>query len=456
MEYDLVVIGGGPAGYLAAERAGHGGFKTLVIEKRHLGGVCLNEGCIPSKTLLHSAKIYDYARFSSQYGVTAESVHFDHGAVIQRKNKVIRMLTAGVRTQLKKSHTEVLEGSAQILGKTSAGFEIAAGGQKVMCKRLLIAAGSMPIVPPLPGVQEGLAEGFVLTNREILDLPKVPASLVIIGGGAIGLEMASYFNSAGSQVTVIEMLDHIAGNTDREIGSILQKNYEKKGVVFYLSVKATKAGQGQVWFLSEGQTLEIPAEKVLLSIGRCPVTEGYGLENIGVFVERGRIAVDANLRTNVPGVYAAGDVTGKSLLAHTAYRQAEVAVNHMLGRRDTMRYEAIPSVIYTNPEVAAVGETEESARKKGLSFEAVTLPMGFSGRYLAENEGGDGICKVLVDKKHRTLLGVHVIGSYASEFIVSAAIMMEMEMRVEDIKEIVFPHPTASEILREGIFALPL
>ncbi len=454
MQYDLIIIGGGPAGYLAGERAGHGGLKTLVLEKRNLGGVCLNEGCIPSKTLLYSAKIYDYARLSSKYGVTAENVSFDHEVVLKRKNKVVRALTAGVGAQLKKHHVDVLKSKAQIVGRTPEGFEIMVDGESMIGKRLLVATGSMPIVPPLPGVREGLSEGFVLTNREILDLPKIPASLVIIGGGVIGLEMASYFNSAGSKVTVIEMLDHIAGNTDREIGKILMKNYEKKGITFHLGCKVTEVKTASVLYESNGEITEIQADKVLLSIGRRPVVEGFGLENTGVLVERGRIEVDEFLRTNVPGIYAAGDVTGKSLLAHTAYRQAEVAVQHMLGKPDRMRYHTIPSVIYTNPEVASVGETEESAREKGLSFETATLPMGFSGRYLAENEGGDGICKVLIDKKYRTLLGVHMIGSYASEIIVSAGIMMETELRVEDIKELVFPHPTVSEIIREGIFSL--
>ncbi|NLA83901.1 MAG: FAD-dependent oxidoreductase, partial [Clostridiales bacterium] len=308
------------------------------------------------------------------------------------------------------------------------------------------------IILPLPGVKEGLESGFVLTNREILDLEEVPARLVIVGGGVIGLEMASYYRSAGSEVTVIEMLDHIAGPTDSEISDILLKNYEKKGIQFKLNAKATKLEGNSVVYESKGETFKIEADKVLLSIGRRPATEGLGLENIGVELYRGRIKLDDQCRTNVPGVYAAGDVNGKSMLAHTAYRESEVAVNNMLGKKDIMRYNAIASVIYTNPEVAGVGETEATAKEKGIEYEVAKLPMMYSGRYMAENEGGDGICKVLIDKKHKKLIGLHMIGNYASEIIYGAALMIEMEMRVDDVKELVFPHPTVSEIIRETIF----
>jgi dihydrolipoamide dehydrogenase len=291
-----------------------------------------------------------------------------------------------------------------------------------------------------------------MTNREILDLMEVPADLVVVGGGVIGLEMASYYQSAGSNVTVIELLDHIAGNTDPEIAQILLKNYQKKGIRFLLSTKVTAIEDKAVVCESGGETLRVEADKVLMSIGRRAATEGLGLENIGVELERGRIKTDSRCQTNVPGVYAAGDVNGISMLAHTAYRESETAVNNMLGKKDIMRYHAIPSVIYTNPEVAGVGETEQTAAEKGIEFEVKKLPMMYSGRYMAENEGGDGICKILVDKEHKRLIGVHMIGNYSSEIIYGAALMIEMEMRVDDVKELVFPHPTVSEIIRETIF----
>ena len=291
-----------------------------------------------------------------------------------------------------------------------------------------------------------------MTNREVLDLQEIPAQLVIVGGGVIGLEMASYYNSVGSKVTVIEMLDHIAGPTDRQISSILQKNYEKKGVTFKLGCKVTGIGTDSVSFEENGQACTVAADKVLLSIGRRAVTQGFGLENLNVYTERGAIVTDEFGRTNIAGVWAAGDVNGKSMLAHTAYREAEVAINNIIGKKDRMRYNAIPSVIYTNPEVAGVGETEETAKAKGLDVEIVNITMKYSGRYVAENEGGDGICKILMDKKYRTIVGAHLIGGYASEIIYGAAMMIETEMTIEDLKEIVFPHPSVSEIIREALF----
>lgn len=452
LEYDLIVIGGGPAGYLGAERAGAAGLNTLLIEKRSIGGVCLNEGCIPTKTLLYSAKIYDNAAHGEKYGVVSGDIRLDHPTVLKRKEKVIRSLVMGVKAKLKKHNVTVVEGVGEIAGKNATGYQVKVEDAIFTGKRLLLATGSVPVVPPIPGLKEGLEKGYVLTNREILDLAEIPPSLVVIGGGVIGLEMASYFNSAGSKVTVIEMLDHIAGTSDREISAILMKNYQKKGIDFKLSSKVTEVKEDRVVFESGGQSQTVEGAKVLLSIGRKPAAEGLGLDTIGVETERSRIKTDAFGRTNIPGVYAAGDVNGISMLAHTAYREAEVCIHHMIGKKDPMRYQAIPSVIYTNPEVASVGETEETAKEKGIDFECVKLAMLYSGRYQAENEAGDGICKILIEKPTQKLIGVHMIANYASEIIYGAGLMIETEMRVDDIKEIVFPHPTVSEIIREGIF----
>lgn len=452
MVYDLIIIGGGPAGYLAAERAGHEGLNVLLIEKRFVGGVCLNEGCIPSKALLYSAKIYDNAVHGEQYGVTVSNAVLNHAAVVERKNKVVDTLAMGVKSKLRNNKVTVVEGSAEIAGRSSDGYEVKAGDEMYTGKRLLLATGSVPVVPSIPGLKECLEKGFVLTNREILDLMEIPGQLVIVGGGVIGLEMASYFNSAGSKVTVIEMLDHIAGYTDREISNYLMSCYQQKGIEFFLGAKVVQVNEGSVVYEAEGKTCSIPADKVLLSIGRRPATEGLGLEKIGVEVERGRIKTDERGRTNVPEVYAAGDVNGVSMLAHTAYREAEVCINNILGKRDIMRYNAIPSVIYTNPEVAGVGETEESAKQKGIDYEVAKLPMIYSGRYVAESSEIEGLCKILIDKQYRKLIGVHMLGSYASELIYGAALMLETEMRVKDIKELVFPHPTVSEIIKETIF----
>ena len=458
--YDLIVLGGGPAGYLAAERAGHAGLKTLLIEKRALGGVCLNEGCVPSKALLNSAKILDYAKHGDKYGVivpNATGAAIDQKAVIARKDKVVKTLVAGIKAQLKANHVTVVNGFGEIVGREGNVITVAVGGEKYQSSKLLLCTGSEAIVPPIPGAKEGLEAGLVMTNREILDLDVIPESLVVVGGGVIGLEMASYFNSVGSKVTVIEMLDKIAGPTDREISTILQKNYEKKGITFHLKSKVTAITTNSVEFENaEGERSKqsVPAAKVLLSIGRRALTTGFGLENLGVLVERGRIVVDEKGQTNVPGVYATGDVNGVWMLAHVAYRESEVVINNLTGKKDAMRYNAVPSVIYTNPEVGTVGETEESCAAKGIAFKVANISMNYSGRYMAENAGGDGICKVIANTAKNRLIGCHIIGNYASEIITSAAMLIESEMKIDDIKEFIFPHPSVAEIIREAIFQL--
>jgi len=266
--------------------------------------------------------------------------------------------------------------------------------------------------------------------------------------------MASYYNAAGSNVTVIEMLDHIAGNTDSDLVKILNNAYKNKGINFLLSSKVTKVADGVVVYEKDGKKAEVKADKVLLSIGRRANTKGIGLENIGVYTERGAIKTDDMCRTNIAGVYAAGDVNGVSMLAHTAYREAEVCINNILGNKDYMNYDSIPSVIYTNPEVASVGLSEAAAKEKGIKVKTAKLTMNFSGRYVAENEGGDGIIKLIADADKGIIIGCHMIGNYSSEIIISVTMMVEMKTRIADIKKIVFPHPTVSEIVREAVFEL--
>ncbi len=450
--FDLVVLGGGPAGYLAAERASSAGLKTAVVEKRSLGGVCLNEGCIPSKALLNSAKIYEYALHGDKYGVTTEGAKIDHLAVVRRKNKVVKKLVAGVGMKMKQHGVEVFTAEGVITGKNGDDFVVKAGEEELAAPKLLVAAGSVAIVPPIPGVKEGVEAGFVLTSREILDLTEPPEKLVVVGGGVIGLEMASYFNSIGSQVAVVEMLEKIAGPTENEVSAQLQKECAAKGITFHLGCKVTGVGDGSVTFESAEGEQSVQADKVLLSIGRRAAAEGIGLDAIGVATERGAVITDDKMQTNVPGVYAAGDINGKSMLAHTAYREAEVAVNNLCGKADTMVYSAIPSVIYTTPEVAGVGETEETAAEKGIPVKVAKLPMSYAGRYVAEVERGEGFCKLLLDERSGALVGAHIIGSYASEMIFGAGMMIEQAMPIDDLKKIVFPHPTVSEIIREVIF----
>ncbi len=450
--FDLIVLGGGPAGYNAAERAAHGGMKVLLFEGKALGGVCLNEGCVPTKTLLYSAKIFDYTKHGEAYGVKCEGSSIDHGFVVDRKNKVVNTLVSGVSGRLKKAGVEVVPAFGTITGRDSEGFCVTADGKEYKGKKLLVCTGSNAVVPPIDGLRDSVASGFAMTNREILDMKELPKSLVVIGGGVIGLEMVSYFNSCGVKVTVVEMLDHIAGPTDAEISKILLKNYQKKGVEFILGAKVVSVKNGAVTYEKDGKTESVPADKVLVAIGRRANTAGVGLESIGVVMDRGAIVTDEYCRTSVPDVYAAGDCNGKVMLAHTGYREGEVAVANMLGGKERVNYLSIPSVIYTNPEVASVGETSESVKAKGLDATSTSVTLKYSGRYIAENEGGDGIVKLIVDNKHKTLLGVHMIGNYASEIIYGAAMMVEKQMRVDDVKKLVFPHPTVCEVIREAMF----
>ncbi|MBO4596139.1 MAG: dihydrolipoyl dehydrogenase [Bacteroidales bacterium] len=457
--FDLAIIGGGPGGYVAAERAGAAGLATVLFERKTLGGVCLNEGCIPTKTLLYSAKVYNYAKNGEHYGVHATDASFDFAEIMARKNKVVKKLTAGVRAAMKAYGVTVVEADACIHGRVAEGIAIQAGDEVYTAKNLLICTGSEAAVPPIPGLKE--AGDVILTNREILALEERPEELVVIGGGVIGMEFAAFFSTLGTKVTVVEMLPKILGPMDAEISAMLQKQYEKKGVTFCLNCKVTAIeGNTVVYEDAEGATQRVTGDRILVSVGRRANLQGFGLEKLGVELAlnpAGRpygIKVDEHMRTSVPGVYAAGDVTGFSMLAHTASREGEVAVADILGKPDSMHYNAIPGVVYTNPEVAGTGLTEAEAEAKGIAFEVVKLPMGYSGRFVAENERGEGICKIIVSAGEHKVLGVHMLGNPCSEIISAACIAIEQGMTLDQLKEVVFPHPTVSEIIKETAFAL--
>ena len=457
--YDLMIIGGGPGGYVAAERAGAAGLKVVLFERKSLGGVCLNEGCIPTKTLLYSAKVYNYARTGDHYGVYSTDPAFNYGEIVARKNKVVKKLVGGVKAAMRGNGVEVVAESANILRRDAEGIHVEAAGQEYVGRNLLICTGSEAAVPPFPGLKE--AGDVIVTNREILSLTERPEELVVIGGGVIGMEFAAFYNTLGTKVTVVEMLPKILGPLDDEISAMLQKVYAKRGVNFCLKCKVTGIeGNTVVYEDPEGKVCRVSGDKILVSVGRRANFKGLGLEELGVefaLNPAGRpvgVKVDSKMRTNIPNVYAAGDITGFSMLAHTASREGEVAVNNILGKEDHMRYEAIPGVVYTNPEVAGVGLTEEQAKASGKDFTVVKLPMAYAGRFVAENEGGEGICKIIVGKKYHEVLGVHMLGNPCSEIIHSACIAIETEMTLEQLKEVVFPHPTVSEIIKETAFTI--
>ncbi len=447
MKYDVAIIGGGPAGYTAAEKAAKGGLSTVLFEKNALGGVCLNEGCVPTKTLLYSAKTYDQIKHASKYAVSAENPTFDYPKIIARKNKVVKKLTAGIRMKMKESGVEVVAGEAIIQGKAAEGdLLIQCGEQVYEAKNLLVCTGSESVIPPISGVNE--TEYW--TSREALQSKELPASLIIIGGGVIGMEFASFFNSMGTEVQVVEMLDKILGPMDKELSDMLQAEYAKRGVKFYLGHKVTGIHGSEVTIEKDGESFTLHGEKVLLSVGRRPITKGFGLETLALEPFRNGIKVNEYMQTSLPNVYACGDITAFSLLAHTAVSEAEVAIDHILGKSRAMSYKAIPGVVYTNPEIAGVGKTEEELKASGTPYQVKKIPMAFSGRFVAENEMGNGVCKLIL-AEDGTLIGAHLLGNPASELIVIAGIAIEKGMKAEEIKSFVFPHPTVGEIIKEAL-----
>ena len=445
MNYQLAIIGGGPAGYTAAELAGKAGLSVVLFEKNSLGGVCLNEGCIPTKTLLYSAKGYDSAKHASKYAVQVSDASVDLPKVISRKNKVVRKLVLGIKARLTAAHVNLVTGEARIVDRHT----IQCGEESYQCEKLMICTGSETFVPQIPGMEEV----NYWTHRNALEAKELPASLVIVGGGVIGMEFASFFSSLGVQVTVVEMLGEILGGIDHELAALLRTEYTKRGVKFLLSAKVIGVseadGKVQVKIEHPDGPITVEAEKLLMSVGRRPVMNGFGLENLNLeLTARNQVKVDEHMENSVPGVYVCGDLNGKSMLAHTAVREAEVAVHHLLGETDTMSYRAIPSVVYTNPEIASVGASEEFLQITGFSYRIIRLPMTYSGRFVAENEGANGVCKALVDDEGR-LLGVHLLGNPASELIVLAGMMVEDHRKYTEWKQYVFPHPTVGEIFKE-------
>ena len=449
MEYDIAIIGGGPAGYTAAERASENGLKTILFEKNAIGGVCLNEGCIPTKTLLYSAKILDSIKSASKYGIVAmKDPSFDLAKIIDRKNKTVRKLTLGVKARLTGNGVSIVEGEARITGEEFGNIRIHCDGKEYLVKNVLVCTGSETVIPPI----KGLSEVKYWTSREALDLNDLPKSLAIIGGGVIGMEFASFFNSMGVRVRVIEMMPEILGAMDKETSAMLRGDYTKKGINFYLNTKVTEVSDKGVTVEKDGKNSFIEADRILVSVGRKANITQVGLDKLNIELHRNGVVVDEHMLTSHPRVYACGDITGYSLLAHTAIREAEVAVNHILGIDDSMNYNCVPGVVYTNPELAGVGKTEEELMAKGIYYRVQKLPMAYSGRFVAENELGNGLCKLIIDHNDR-IIGCHMLGNPASEIIVVAGIAIQRGYTVDEFRKSVFPHPTAGEIYHETLFA---
>lgn len=435
--FDLAIIGGGPAGYTAASRALAHNLSVVIFERENLGGTCLNVGCIPTKTLLHSSKLYRHILDAEKFGITVESVSFDFGKVQQRKTRVVRRLVAGVRQTVKDA--TFVNAPVRVVNYSNHVTTLETATETYEAQNLLICTGSENSVPPVKGIDLP----HVIDSTRALALDYVPRQVVIVGGGVIGIEFAQLWRNFGAKVTVVEMQPGILPNLDADISTALMQSLKKQGIDFLLDTRVTEITPEAV--ITDRGSVE--ADQVLVCTGRRPCLTG--VEALNLPFEDRRLKIGINQQTPLPGVYAAGDVTGKVMLAHTAIRQAEVAVNNMLGIDDTMRYDNIPSVVYSDPEIASVGITgqEATAQYGEQGFKVVKIPMLYSGRFAAENEGEQGLCKIIADLDN-TLLGVHLIGNGSSEIITTAAMAITCRQTADSLLKVVFPHPTVSEIIK--------
>ena len=452
MEFDLVVIGAGPGGYTAAIKAAQLGMKTAIVEKeKNLGGTCLNVGCIPSKALLSSSELFHEAQHGfKSHGIKAEGLSFDVAAMMKRKDGVVRKMARGIDYLMNKNGIEHVSGSGRIVNAGEVEVTGGEAGRTLKTKRILIATGSS--VSGLPFLE--FDGETVLSSDHAIALGQAPESMIVIGGGAIGLELGSVWARLGTKVTVVEFLPRIAAMFDEDITQALQKLLQKQGLKFHLGTgveSAEKTKTGIKLTAAKGdKSLELEAEKVLVAVGRKPNTDGLGATEAGVELDkRGRIQTDAEWQTNVPGIYAIGDVIAGPMLAHKAEQEAVAAVERMAGKAGRVNYDTIPWVIYTAPEVAAVGLTEAEAKEKGHEVSVGAFPFQANGRAVA-GAHADGLAKVIADKETDRVLGAQILSANASELIAEAVLLMEFDGSAEDLARTIHAHPTMSEGLREA------
>lgn len=456
--FDVVVIGGGPGGYVAAIRAAQLGLKTACVEKRGaLGGTCLNVGCIPSKALLTASHHYEAAAHElAAFGVKVGKVDLDLGAMMGHKEKVVADNTKGIEFLFRKNKVTYLVGAGEILAPGQVKVTGKDGEQVVAARHIVIATGSD--VTPLPGVE--IDEEVVVSSTGALSLPKVPKSMVVIGAGVIGLELGTMWRRLGTEVTVVEYLDRVLPFNDGEVSKVMQKILAKQGMAFKLGTKVTKVvkkGKSATLTLEPaagGPAEEIKADVVLVAIGRRPYTEGLGLDKVGVAVNpRGFVEVDAHFRTSVPGIYAIGDVIGGAMLAHKAEEEGVALAEMLAGQHGHVNYEAIPSVIYTWPEVASVGKTEEQLKAEGVAYKVGKFPFTANGRARSMNET-EGFVKVLACASTDRILGAHIVGPAAGDLIAELVLAMEFSAAAEDVARTCHAHPALGEAVKEACLAV--
>lgn len=457
--FDVVIIGGGPGGYVAAIRAAQLGLTTACIEKRPtMGGTCLNVGCIPSKALLDSSELYDLAQHKfARHGIKLGSVGLDLPAMLARKDQVVKELTQGVAGLLKRHKIETIHGTGRLAGREAVSVKLNEGGERLLqARHIILATGSEPVELPFLKYDGNV----VVDSTGALSFDKVPLHLVVVGGGYIGLELGSVWKRLGAKVTVVEFLPRIVPMADSEIGQALFKSLQRQGLEFQLETKVTGATvkNGKATLTAEtkdGQKLSYECDRILVSVGRRGYLDGLGLDEVGVEHDpkAGKVKIDRHFRTNVPNIYAIGDIVAGPMLAHKAEEEGVACAEIIAGKPGHVNHETIPSVIYTWPEMASVGITEEQAKERGLSYKVGKAPFLANGRAKAMDEK-EGLVKVIADAKTDRVLGVHIIGPRASDLIAEAVTTMEFAGSAEDIARICHSHPTLSETLKEAALAV--
>lgn len=450
----VVVIGGGPGGYIAAIRAAQLGNKVTLVEKEKLGGTCLNVGCIPTKALLKSAELFSEIKNSSQFGIEVESVGINWNGVQNRKAKIVKRLVSGVKGLLAANKVNVIEGTAAFESQNSVSIVKKDGiMENIDFDDAIISTGSVPFIPSIPGVE---LDG-VVDSTGALNLESIPESIAIIGGGVIGIEFATLFSSLGSKVTILEMLPFILPPIDRQISDIISKKLSVEGVSINTGCRVTgikNIGENlEVGFTRENENLSVEADKVLVAIGRRANLEGLGAEKIGIKTERGHVCVDDHMRTNLGNIYAIGDCTGKNMLAHVASEQGVVAAENVSGKTVSMDYKTVPACVYTKPEIASVGITEEKAKEKGIDYRVGIFPMSANGKAVISGDTG-GIIKIIADRETREILGVHIASPRATDLITEGALALRLEATADEIITTIHAHPTVGEAIKEAVLAL--
>ncbi len=442
-DYDVVILGGGPGGYVAAIKAAQNGLKTALIEKEVVGGICLNHGCIPTKALLKSAKVYKQFLHAKDYGLIASEVGFDWSAMMKRKNNVVKKLTTGVGFLLKKNGVEVYNGLGTVKDKST----VVVNDETLKTKNLILATGASPIVPPIPGLVEAYEKGFARTSREMLQIEEVPKDLVIIGGGVIGVEFATIFSSLGTNVTIIEMQDGILPMMDDDVRSAYTKTLKRDGINILTSAAVTAVKGNDVIYKLNDKEEKVKADSILVSVGMRANSKGFE----GLNLKMNRAAVDTNdrLETSVKGVYAIGDLNGKYMLAHVASHEGIVAIENILGHDKKMDYDQVPNAVYGQPEIASVGKTEKALKEAGIAYKASTFPIAGVGKSVADGEK-DGFIKLLVGTKYKEILGAHIFSYNASDLIAELGVTMKLEGTAYEVADTIHAHPTLSEIVMEA------